>query len=218
MQRRIIALLVVVTLFMVAATARADSLFYAFDQSNYTVAPGVTVPVKVYLEETGGTVLADAGLQGVGLTVSWDNSLTQVLAPADVVLNPSFNVVYDHSAYPTSKYTQLEGGIYPGVVSPTLTAGVYKILVGTFNFTAGATPGVTHLLTADYDPDPMSFDTVTGPSANPAENYAVLDSMIANGAATITVGTTPEPSTLVLSGIAALAFFAFRSRQKTRVA
>jgi hypothetical protein len=184
---------------LAAGTAHAEYR-YAFDQSNYTTTPGGTVPVSIYLQETETSLLADAGLQGVGINVAWSGGPASMTA---VTPNSAFSLYSDSSI--ESTYAYLTESALAGVKATETPegSGIYKVLVGTFSFTAGATNGVTTLTTADIDPE-YDGDTATAVYNNISTS---LDTLIFNGTATIT--TIPEPSTFVLAGIAVLALFAF---------
>jgi len=180
---------------------------YVFNQSNYTATPGGTpIAVAVFLQETGSSLLKDAGLIGVGIRVSWQGgpaSATAVAPNSDFGLYSSSSVettYADLSEFALSGVTATE--TYPG-------SGVYSVPVGTFTFAPGATGGVTTLTTADIDPD-NNGDTATAVYNGVSTS---LDTLIINGTATITV--TPEPSTLVLlaTGLLGLLAYAWQKRR-----
>lgn len=182
-----------------AASARADFI-YQFEQSNYTVAPGGTVPVRVFLQETVTTQLRDEGLFSGAVKVNWDNAPVpsdpaRVLQDADIVPNPGFNgfTLLERTATSAALYGEIQNNP-ADLLHPVETSAPFRILLGTFTFTAGLVNGqVTHLQAKDFDP---SLDeTVTGQGH-------VLDSAISVGTATVTVtaaSAVPEPSSVVLA-------------------
>jgi hypothetical protein len=198
-----------VSIFLVVVPAYADYM-YVFDQSNYSVIPGGKVDVNVFLQETGNTttVLRDVGLIGAGVQVRFDDppqpsTPAEVLTNADVINNPQFEEVWNATskAHPTLSYADLSLATFGTVfgLEIPLGSGTYRVALGTFTFTAGTVPGeVTHIRATDFSAD---SDTIAADA-----NYTVLDSLIADGTATII--TVPEPSALVLGVVAGLALVA----------
>jgi hypothetical protein len=179
---------------------------YVFGQDNYPVSPGGTVDVQVYLQETIGQfdtpVLApgSVGLIAAGVRLEagdppQPSQPARVLSTFDILENPAFD-------FPTPSLTGSNAGLSLGtLLNPTVigreqSAGVFRMLLGTFRFTAGSLPGEsTPLRATDYDPG--FDDVVTG-------DMRVLDARpIYDGTATITV--VPEPQALTLLAAAALA-------------
>jgi hypothetical protein len=194
-------------------SAQAGPVYsYLFDQSNYTVAAGGTVLVKVSLQEdtsTGGpSLLSTEGLISAGVRVDFNDPVptqpAQVRSLADILPNPAF----DLAPPPDPRFLPVPGfpntaGIeeYVDIASPPVTAPgtgpLYQIPLGSFLFHAGSVPGeVTHIQALDFNP--ATDDTVTALTAT------VLDSLINPANATITVqpAAVPEPSGLVLFGLA----------------
>jgi hypothetical protein len=92
---------------------------------------------------------------------------------------------------------------FPGNVFGSVVSGnLRQVLLGTFTFTGANTPGVTNITASRY---------TTGGSYIVDDNLNEYDALTAVASATIT--TTPEPSTLVLGGIAALALLVLRRRR-----
>jgi hypothetical protein len=178
---------------------------YRTDQAKYTVAPGGTAPVNVFLRETFApgdpTFLDTEGLLTAGVRVHFDvptvpTDPAEVLTTADIAINPAFNgpTFSDVVAGSSAGFFGAVDFFSPTVTTPT-GPGFNEILLGTFTFTAGLVPGeVTNLLATDFDTS--TDETLTGNS------FLVLDPLIADATATITV-VTPEPSTQVL-GVAGL--------------
>jgi hypothetical protein len=188
-------------------TLGAPSYCYTFDAAAYSASPGVTVPVSVYLQETFGpgdtSVLASPGygMYGTGVQVSWAGTAA-VRSPAAIAASAAFSPLFTVTDV-TSSYATLSEGWPTGVTAygSQYEPDVYRLLVGTFGFTVGTTPGaVTTLTTSVFMPGLNVVNDVPG---------TVLDSAITNATATITV-VTPEPCGLVLLGMAALTCFAWR--------
>ena len=199
--------------------AHAD-LLYEFNQANYSVAAGGSVLVDVFLHQTDPTaILSTVGLSSAGVRVHFDepplpSQPAKVLGLGDLLGNAAFNdpaspvkdLVANHSA-----------GLFEfGDLDPAHFTGVFavgdRILLGTFRFTAGSIGGqVTHLRAGDFNA--QLDDTV-------AMNGDVLDRLIADGSATITVeqGTfvIPEPSALLLLGCGALGLLGRGWRRNAR--
>lgn len=205
-----------VMLLCVGSVARADPVYeFTFDQSNYTVAPGGTVYVTVYLQETPGTgtSVLDAngvGMFGAGVTVFDIAPLppepAQVLAAAGIALNPGFNDTSSARKGVANSPSILaylsevtDATVFVHADDPTPGRAHYLMTVGTFQYTAGTTPGITFLQTGN---NPLVVGDVNITALGNA-----LDSFIVHTGATIT--TTPEPSALVLAGMAVLSLGAF---------
>ena len=176
-----------------ASEAKAD-LIYEFDQSNYSVLPGATVDVSVFLTQTGATdVLTTEGLDSIGGKVFF-NDPTLPTDPA-VVLSESditSNAAFDDSGL---EMTVLDPGISAGIEDSIGTSSSpvmgSSILLGTFRFTAGNVVGeVTNLRATDFDPTVGNDSIVSG------TNFTGLDNLLgADATATITVSAVPEPGT-----------------------
>ena len=198
---------------------------YVFDATNYSVSPGQVVPVSVYLQETvnGGSTpwftSTNMGLFSGGVRIVFDQSppsdRAEVLSTANIFKNPLFtdpsttlNVVPGSSAgliaAVNDPFTQLIQGT-------VVNASTSRILLGTFNFTAGLVPNeVTNLLATDY---------VTPANQNVVFNSDTfdsvdLDAVILPANATITV--VPEPSSLALLGLGGAALVGWQFRRSRR--
>jgi hypothetical protein len=184
----------------------SPSYCYTFDAAAYSARPGITVPVSVYLQETFGpgdtSVLASPGygMYGTGVAVSWAGTAT-VQSPAAIVANAAFSPLFTATDVTSSSATLSEGWptdatVYGSQYEPD----VYRLLVGTFEFAVGTTPGaVTTLTTSVFMPGLNVVNDVPG---------TVLDSAITNATATITV-VTPEPGSLVLLAMAGLSMLGY---------
>jgi hypothetical protein len=196
-----------------ACEGRAGPIYsYAFDQPNYRVTAGGTVEVKLFLQEDdsagGSAFLKNVGLIGAGVLVTFDDPTAtqpaQVLSTADIFFNLS------QFPGPPDPLPLLTAGVSAGLTEdvglepPVKASGpgpVYQVCLGTLRFTAGNVAGdVTHLTAARTAAD--SQDDV-GADLPPT----VLDSLVQDGAATITVSgpaaAVPEPSSFMLLGIGA---------------
>lgn len=198
-----------------AATAAVVSSF-VFDQADYLVAPGATVNVNVYWQQavTGGesSVLAPSsgiGMYAQGVQVRWDDPMApsqpaKVANADDIVDNSAFNDTGSMHRIASDSYAQLSEvtDSLTFAYGSQMSTGVWQQWIGTFSFTAGAVSGeVTHLLATRY------VGPVQGGSYIVDANGNAYDGETAVATATIT--TIPEPSGLVLGGIAALAIFGF---------
>ena len=164
---------------------------YVFDRANYIVAPGGTVAVNVYLEETvgsGGTsILSDAGIGmfGAGVMLRFDDSPqptdpARVLAASDIAGNTAFDQV---AADVSSVFALLaEDALLNPYVHGSLTGStgqVYRLLIGTFTLTSGTVSGeATPIQATRYGSGVVNVDvTASG---------APLDGLITAGTASVT--------------------------------
>jgi hypothetical protein len=193
-----------------------QSFEYVLSQENYSVSPGGTVAVTVYLQETvsGGdvSILAPEGVGLVGAGVSvFQNDAPQPTDPARVlgVSDVSAPLSYEFVT-PTVELIGAKLSLfnldedYPPVHGEEYAPGVFRLELGTFRFTAGAVVGeLTPIRATDYDP---FFDDVVTPAG------LALDGSISEGRATIV--TVPEPGAwaLLCAAVAALAFRRRRAR------
>jgi len=207
-----------VGLLSVPNVASAELYRWVFDQSVYQVDPGATVDVSVYLEEAieaGDTPIFDSsqgdGLGSIGLAVYWNDAPpsdpAKVLNDSDVSENPAFDFVdtaaalADHAEL--NELILFNDPVY-GVEDPTDT---FRVLAGTFTFTAGSVAGEETLIRAT-DLDPGQDDTLD------SLGNVALDSLIAE--ATATVNVVPEPGSLVLVLTGALGGLALLYRRAHR--
>jgi hypothetical protein len=194
------------------AAAAGPSYAFAFNQANYPVAPGGKLDIPVYLWETvdSGTPVLDAsgvGMFGAGVVLNFDNpssTRAKVLTAAAIFPNTAFNDTADARKAVTNITATLsevtDFSVFVHADNPAAGQGQYRMLIGTFEFTAGATLGeVTTIHTAS---NPLGSVNITG-------GIKALDSVIANATATITV--IPEPSALMMLALALFAFGVGRS-------
>lgn len=194
-----------------SAAIAAPSYRFAFDRANYDVAPGMTVNVTVSLEEIPGseTPVLDAngvGMFGVGIMLADVAPLPAdpalVLLEMDIAPNSLFteDITRSVSTVPPiaaslAEFTDFESFIHADDSTPGQAS--YFLTIGTFTFTAGLTPGVTHIQMDRY---PFGDVNITG-------QIMSLDDQIATATATITV--VPEPPALTLVIVAALLILVF---------
>ena len=187
----------IVLLFM-SSQAQAD-IVYQFDATNYSVAPGATVDVEVFIVQTGNTTndpvdLSTDGLESAAVRVFFDGNpptdRAEVLSTGNITFNPQFD---DIALEQSDVMPGISAGLADSIFVSNPVTGT-NILVGTFTFTAGLVPGeVTNLRATDFgDFD----DTIAGDA-----NLTPLDDIIVDGVATITVTAIPEPGSMIFAGI-----------------
>jgi hypothetical protein len=199
MNRRYLWALTALALLMFTGTTRADLAWQFTDSSgnvvagnNFTVGQGQTVGINVYLLEfNGGTILSTQKLASAGVQLDGNNGNAAVNSAANITPNPAFDDFTRSVNTSTNTATLNVGLIANPVVSPDAQN---RVLIGTFAF-SGNTIGSTTAVTVDPHP---SADTVTGTGT-------VLDALINNSTATITVVAVPEPNSMLLTGVAAAA-------------
>ena len=189
----------IVLLFM-SSQAQAD-IVYQFDATNYSVAPGATVDVEVFIVQTGNTTndpvdLSTDGLESAAVRVFFDGNpptdRAEVLSTGNITFNPQFD---DSVLEESDVMPGISAGLADSINFVANPVTGTNILVGTFTFTAGLVPGeVTNLRATDFgDFD----DTIAGDA-----NLTPLDDIIVDGVATITVTAIPEPGSMIfLAGI-----------------
>jgi hypothetical protein len=180
-----------------AIASATPTYSFSTDQSTYTAAPGQVVPVQVYLNETLGdgdaSLLNAYGLLGAGV-MAQEQSVTSdapaVLDATDIMPGTGF----DGGSVPTpSPNASLYE--YPDFSSPavtgTLSGNVANVYLGTFDFTAGQTPGTDMYLLTTRAPDSQDF-VANDPS------FTVLDPEIQSMPFAIQVVAAPEPAGIAL--------------------
>jgi hypothetical protein len=197
---------------------------FQFDQSNYVVNAGGTVNVAVYLRESFGagdsTLLNAEGLFGGGVRVYFNeppvpSDRAEVLALGDILPNLAFDntaTVYDLVPATSAGFFS-NVGVSPLPASAVSAPSYHQVLLGTFTFTAGLNPGeITRLRATDFDA--TLEDNITNAT------FTVLDSLIADGTATITVSgvhAVPEPATLIVWSLLSCMGLAARRRNSAGV-
>ena len=156
---------------------------------------------RLILMPNGETILTDFGIVSGSTRVFFNEPVVPgdpatVVAAGDITPNVNFDDPFLTNVF-------LDPGISAGLVggvdilTPAITGN--SILLGTFTFTAGSVGGeVTNLRATDLD---AFFDDTV------ADNGALLDALIQDGFATITVtgAAVPEPATGVIVGAFLLA-------------
>ena len=189
----------IVLLFM-SSQAQAD-IVYQFDATNYSVAPGATVDVEVFIVQTGNTTndpvdLSTDGLESAAVRVFFDGNpptdRAEVLSTGNITFNPQFG---DSALQESDVIPGISAGLADSIDFVANPVTGTNILVGTFTFTAGLVPGeVTNLRATDFG---VLDDTMAGDA-----NFTSLDDIIVDGVATITVTAIPEPGSMIfLAGI-----------------
>ena len=194
---------------------------FHFDQSQYFVAAGSTVNVKVYLRESfdpGDTTLLDTeGLFGGGVRVFFNEAPipsvpAEVLTLADIIPNGGFDdtVTLKDLVVGTSAGFTSNVGTSPLPVGADVGATFHQVLLGSFTFTAGLNPGeITHLRATDFDVSLDDFVT--------NNSLTVLDSLIRDSTATIVVDgvqAVPEPSSILIIAATCMTFLCYRRTRK----
>jgi hypothetical protein len=181
-----------------------DSAGNALTGNTVTVAPGGSFKYSAYL-------LADASAQALlnshsGLISSF-TKVTQgtpalITSTAAVAAVPApwqqGNVA--NGATPSISDSTFGSGLEPAAVG---SGGALGILLGTFTFNAGSTPG-TDVLT-------IGLKDVSG-GDNVAFDGTPFDSMSHSSTTSFVISPVPEPGTLVLVGMAAAGLGAWRRR------
>jgi hypothetical protein len=198
MCKRFLPLLTLLTLLTLGGRAQADYQFQFVDtgsntvSSTFSVNQGSTINIAVYLVETKTTTLTDTGMKANGVQLTYDQTIANVTGV-------NGNSDFDHTSNSIGTGSALVnsfGNTKNGPITPTnktaspITGG---ILVGTFTFT-GVSPGSTITVTADPHASPTSDNVLA--------DGTVIDALIANSNAQITVTAVPEPGSLALCGLA----------------
>jgi hypothetical protein len=169
--------------------ARADYTFQFANSAgtpatNFTVAQGGTIDILVYLFEndTAG-LLHLVGLNDAGVRLN-----TQTATAANVTAttgNPSFDKVRTTTG--ATAFIKESVKNVPPVTSPANDQS--RILIGTFTFTGLSADSSTMVVTS----------LPNGAGDNVLGDGTVIDSLITNSSATVTVTALPEPRTLLLT-------------------
>jgi hypothetical protein len=215
---RIRSLLLAAVFALLPGRAAADYAFEFFDptanggtgafSTTFSVAAGSTVNVQVYLAQTNGTttLTAGPGLKDGGVGLSFNQAIATVPSTSAITPNAAFDTSTKSVGTGTASLNVFQSTSSP-VLAPTSGTTAGAILLGTFSFT-GVSAGSTFAVTAQPHPAPFS-NNVLG-------DGTVIDSMIANASAVITVTAVPEPGSLLLAGLAAagMGVGAWRRRQR----
>jgi len=163
---------------------------FSFDA---TVTP--TVDIRVYLVQTGGdTGLSATGLVSSGVKLSYGGTVANVAGPANVFANAAFDDTPNKTVTATEAALRQATDVNPPVKTLTTGPDANRVLIGTFRFT-GLAVGSELTLTVDPNAAPVGNNVL--------DDGTVLDALIANDSAVITVTNVPEPGTMVLAGLLA---------------
>ncbi len=209
MRALIFSLATVMGLLLTGGGVRAD---YAFEfatssgtaTNSFTVNAGSSIVVDVYLTQNGtGT---SNGLNTLGLLQAGVQLNTQNPNVANVT-STTYNSAFEAGSTTTGSNASITEGqiILPPVTSPTNDPN--RILLGQFTFTASSGAGGQSTLSVTTLPGSPGGDNILG-------DGTVIDSLISNSSAVITVNAVPEPSTLLLTGLAAGGIAAGFTRRK----
>jgi hypothetical protein len=203
---RLLLLAALAAIGVLTGSARAAFVFEFALPGGVTVNPTVPVPIlqgntqalEVYLrEDAGGTILATERLFSAGFRVTYDTPAgsgtpSNIARVTAATKGPGFDfALFPAPEIGTSNTRIVEGTAPAAFVAPTNN----RILIGTVTFTA-QNPGLLMITVRDDDPPP-SDNTVTGMSRK-------LDADISMGSAQLLVTAIPEPTSLFLTGFAAL--------------
>ena len=210
-------------------------------QTSFTVAPGATIPIRLYITETtqGAPLMtAHQGMGGGGVRVSFGtgaiaavNALTDIqpAAGASVIAG---RLIWDlpssgldpSPAAPTSarllvaKTFANTTGTPQGVV-PADFGETQRIFLGTFVFT-GKSPGTVQLVAADPNPattgEVANFDgfTLDGVSPPPPQGFGGIAALASGAVANLIVAVpVPEPGSMALAGLGIAGLIAYRRRR-----
>jgi len=194
----IVLLAALLTATMSASLAHADYAFVFTDtsgnaMSTFSVNAGQSITIDVYLAQTGSsTGLTNQGLNSAGVQL---NTQTPSVA---TVTGVTANAAFDQSSTTTGASASVteHQTFSPAVTAPTSGPTAGMILVGAFTFT-GQSAGSTATVTAIPS---------TGTGVNVLGDGTVIDGMIANATAVITVTAVPEPGSMLLVGLAVSSF------------
>jgi hypothetical protein len=201
MRIRLLFALSLVSLLWAGSRANADYQFVFTDStgtagSNFSVAAGSTVDIRVYLAQTGSdTGLSATGLNAAGAKLTFDQTVANVASTSAITPSGAWDNSFKSVGTGSASLNVTQDSGTGALKAPTTGTDANRVLIGTFTFT-GVSAGNTLAVTAD--PHPGSDDNVLA-------DGTVLDSLIVNSSAVITVAV-PEPGTLLLTGLLACGF------------
>jgi hypothetical protein len=187
-------------------------------QSSFSVAPGGTVPIRVYIRDTvagAPTLNLNGGLGSAGVRVTFGNpaiaavqSLTDATAPPPWSFGTASFVTGEN---PPQSIALSDANLGGTGITPASFSETQRVFVGTFIF-RGLQSGTANLTAVDPNPGGGGGDTAT---FNPAIG---LDALLAQGNATLNVvSPIPEPGTFALVGVGMAGLVAYRRRRAVPV-
>jgi hypothetical protein len=190
-------------------TYRWATLTDTFATNFGNVNVGNSISLRLYVEQSGGNPLgSDGGMFAYAGRVRYDNPLgSTVPSTTATIANPgtppsTFGPDFQPNIPPGGAATINGQTAYSNVfnISSSFSSGAFpdangRILLGTVRFTA-LTPGVFSFRAEDPHP-------TAGGDFTTFNNLNNLDGFLVSGTAQFTVTAVPEPSTLVLVGLAA---------------
>src|SRR5262245_56869422 len=212
MRTRLLSLLAGLIFMFAGGRAEAGYQFQFTDSAGnatntFLVNQSATIDIRVYLVQTSpDTGLSASGLDSAGTKLTFNQTIANVAGTGAITANPAFDFASKSTGTGTASLNVLQDSGSAPVTAPTSGADANRILIGTFTFT-GVNNGIATVVTSD--PHTLADDNVL-------HNGTVLDSLIANSSATITV--VPEPGSLVLTGLFAAGLAAASVRRLRRPA
>jgi hypothetical protein len=232
MQRKTMAV-GVLSVLSLAATAKSDVAYhYVTDQNAYSVAPGGSVSVPVYLFESltpgsASVVAGDQGLEGAGAMISRTGAVPSDPAkPTDFTYNTadfggltaftvnpagssaSFVEAVDNSAPAGPSGVAVAGGNLEFLGAFTISAGSQLLPDQVTQFSLGKRVGVGNTITYG------NFYDLDQTSVSPA--YTGVGATQTTFTVTVSSDSAPEPSSLGL--FAAASLLTLRTRRPPRAA
>ena len=193
-----------------SANAQNQAYELFFGQSSYSVDPGETVDVSIFLRETGngstprqmpggGDALFSFDIVTDFSSVSGGSPGATVNAAGDIALNPNFTFFNGASDVTINETNvQFQGtedfandadNEFGVSGNPTPSADIFELELATLTFTAGATGTATNLSLSAGDEGILFAD-----SFSPANAIFGSSQILVGGAA------VPEPSSLIVVG------------------
>ncbi len=203
-------------LLLAAPVSQADFTYsLRFDKTAYQVNPGSTLQVDLILSElaTGSDVnrigFFDAandrtyGVLGAEFKINWAGGLPLVASTSDAKAGPGFAFAAGSPTKTNSQVLMKEtqaNVLGDGVIGDSVAGqpGLREVLLGKLTFTI-PTNFVADVITLDQETTANANDFLikTGPNSS---NRIIIDSLLLPGSATL--NAVPEPSSIVLMGLA----------------
>ncbi len=196
-----------VVLLSAYAQPAAASILVKPDQDTYTVSPGQTIAIQIFVD----TAPAQDGLQGFSMGL-YSEGVEMTFAPAAGAVSNASAIVLpaslaeDGSGAPALKEVSAGYAGYFGNLLLSMdpfTEGYTSTWLGTFNFTAGTQAGTYELSLGKFFPNMSNFVT---------SQIEDVDNSISFQKASLIV--VPEPMTILLLASGVLAMGARRRRPR----